>query len=566
MSSNAITRCLGSLAVVAALSFMVAACGDDATQATCSADQQCGTGKICVSSACVAQECGGNGDCLNGDQACIQVSGGSFCSAVECGCATCSPCGDGKTCNNGTCVGTTSCDPVSAPCSGSDICDAGTCRACAGAECPTSDCTVTPCTGGKVCNTTTKLCETPAQTAAECASCANDEGCPGAKCQPLATGNACLLSCDTNNDCETGFECGNHLCAPVEGRCEGCLVNGCGVGQACDPSNATCGQQVAACGSCTDDWQCGADAACHNGKCAERCDGTTCASGGSCVATNGIQVCANACQSACNPTCSGATPVCESGVCVQCNNNAQCQNGQQCNTSTHACEGTLSCSGSTPVEWQGTCVQCTSNTDCPGQACDITNHVCTAGTCGATVCAAPYPACVTIGNDHYCVQCDPSDTPEAVALLCGDGTCNDTTYACEGGHVEPPTKCTQDSDCVGGEAGGFDLVCDTRSGYCYDTGGFCDDITAYCPGTDGVVRPCVSFFEAFSGGGGGGIPSIPGADGGTIPGFCGCDYVGPSLTTCATGATCIDIAALFAALGGGTPTTSQPVCFNLFGN
>ncbi|MFO0746474.1 MAG: hypothetical protein U1F43_12475 [Myxococcota bacterium] len=536
-----------------------AACGSDTTNSgkSCEKDDDCPTATICDNGLCTAHACDGNADCLNGDQSCIETSGGGMCSAVECGCANCSACPVGEQCDNGSCVQATACSAAN-PCTGTDVCDAGTCRACAGNECP-SDCTVSGCPQGKTCNTTSKLCESSNPTVDPCATCGSQSDCPSDwKCVPLASGQHCLPPCSSNNDCETGFECQNAICAPSGGRCEGCLVNGCGTGQACNANTHVCGAAVAECGTCAADWECGLGSACKNGECRTRCDGSTCAGGGACTATTSqIQVCQDMCAAECTPACSGSTPICDAGTCVECKTSNDCDGGQSCDGSGH-CTGTLSCQAPTPVEWQGTCVECTSNNDCNGKFCDITNHVCTDSQCAS--CAAPYPACVTIGTDSYCVQCAIDDD-------CGvNGHCNTSTYACEGGTVTPTDKCTKDEDCDSGASTGFTLQCDVPTGLCYDVNGSCDDVTAFCINTSGQQTKCSSLFDLFGGAGGGGLPPEL-SGGGTIPGNCGCTC-GPlgciDAGDCRVGS-CVDFAGLLALLGGGTPTSSAPICFDLGG-
>lgn len=557
MSSNALFRALLTLT---SITFVGAACGSDSSSGSkaCAKDDDCPTAYICDDGRCAQHACTGNGDCLNGDQSCIEVSGGaSFCSAVECGCANCAACPLGETCDNGTCAAATACGPTN-PCTGTDICDNGTCRACSGNECA-SDCTVSGCPQGKTCNQSTKACEDATTTVDACTSCTGQGDCPTDwKCVPLASGQACLPPCNTTNDCETGFECQNKICVPSGGRCEGCLLSGCQEGQACNANTHVCGQAVASCGQCTADWECGAGSACKSGQCRERCDGSTCAGGGACTATtSNIQVCSEGCAATeCTPACSGATPICDAGKCVQCADNGDCDGGQTCDASGH-CTGALNCTAPKPVEWNGTCVECTSNNDCNGQFCDMTNHVCSASQCAS--CAAPYPACVTIGSDSYCVQCATNED-------CGvNGTCNTSTYACEGGTVTPTDKCTQDADCDDGSSTGFVLHCDKPTGLCYDEAGGCDDVTAFCINSAGVQTECRSLLDMFGGGAGGLPPELTG--GGTIPGNCGCTCtggvcIGPG--DCRDQSwSCVDFASLLALIGGGTPTSSSPICMDM---
>lgn len=541
MGIGAGMRAMAVLAAVAAVG-----CGDDSSGGTtaCTLDEQCSLGFVCDAGKCTQLACTTTGDCLNGDQGCIEVGGGNFCAAVDCGCPNCPLCPIGMVCDNGTCGNAAACSDTT-PCTGTDVCDGGSCRPCEGAECPGADCTTAGCPSGQECNGETKQCQPITASADGCDTCtqASDCGGSGWKCAPLPTGNACLPPCSSGNDCETGWTCQSGNCTPVSFRCDGCVTAGCAGGQACNPSNNACIAATPSCGSCGNDWECGEGHACRGGECARRCDNGTCPDGGACTATaSGVQVCQTACEEACTPACGGATPICEDGRCVQCRNAGDCSNGQQCDTASGLCTGGGECSGSTPILWQGTCVQCVSNDHCAqGQSCNQSTHTCVSGQCAA--CAAPYPACVQIGSDSYCVQCGTDED-------CGlGGTCNTQTYACEGGTTTPTEKCTSDADCDAG-ASDFTLKCDVPSGYCYSVDGMCDDVTAFCVGSDGKVESCVSLLALFGGGMGGALP--PDLSGGaTIPGFCGCTTsLTAPLGNCRSGA-CIDLGALLALLGGG---------------
>lgn len=540
------------------------ACGDDGSTSgttACTLDEQCSTGFVCDGGKCAQLACDNIGDCLNGDQACIETTSGNYCSAVECGCPNCPQCPVGEVCDNGTCAAPVACSDAN-PCPGTDVCDGGSCRPCSGDECPaTGDCTTNGCPDGQTCNTASGQCETGGGPTAEgCDSCQVADDCgSGWKCAPLPTGLACLPPCGSGNDCPTGWSCQSGNCTPVSFRCEGCVTAGCGQNQACNPNDNSCIAATPRCGSCGNDWECGEGSACHAGVCQKRCAGATCPDGGACAANaGGVEVCQTACEEQCEPACGPSAPICSEGRCVQCEDASDCGNGQQCDVASGTCSGGGECSGTTPILWQGQCVQCTDNSHCAqGESCNQSTHTCASGQCAS--CAPPYPACVQIGNDSYCVQCSTDED-------CGvGGTCNTTSYACEGGTTNPTAECTSDADCDPG-ASGYTLRCDVPSGVCYSVDGLCDNVTAFCVGSDGNPEKCVSLLEIFGGGLGGGAlpPELTG--GNTIPGFCGCSYTPAApLGNCRSGL-CIDFGALLAGLGGGG---SQPggapnaVCFDL---
>ncbi len=534
--SDLTTKALTRLALtLSASALLLMACGDDEAggDTPCADDSACPTGQVCADSGvCDVLECESNADCLTGDQACIEHRGQRVCSLVECGCANCDPCAAGHSCDNGVCVlggGTADCPGgTHDECGDGEVCDNFMCRACEGAECgATPDCTVDGCDPGFECDPATKACEPVSTVDGEtCASCTNADECGGGgwTCAPLINGNSCLPPCTTNDDCYTGWLCQAGACTPVNFTCSGCMLDGCAAGEACNPNDSACIPATAACESCGNDWECGAGSACHDSACLPRCVDGGCPDGGACVTSaNQVQVCADACQAGCDPACGGATPYCVDGGCVQCRSDADCMeaNGERCGA-TGMCEGGLGdCVAPTPYYWNGSCVECYANEHCAGGFCNSETHVCGSDVCAS--CADPYPACTQIGDDHYCVQCT-SDRD------CGlGGTCNNQTFACEGGTVTNTDPCTSDADCDDGGVSGYTLKCDEPSGYCYDANGRCDDVSAFCPGTDGVLHPCKSLLDLL---GEMGLPTDLGG-GVTLPGNCTC-----SPGTCMDDITC----------------------------
>lgn len=507
----------------------VAACGDSSNPSgtTCANDTACTFGQVCGEAGkCVVLPCTSTGDCLNGDQACVSVAQVSVCAAVECGCANCDQCAVGETCQHGICgTGTTGCGGP-ADCDANEVCENQACRPCVGDECPAiEDCTTAGCDPNFHCDTTTKACVPDStSTATPCETCASVDECGGSpwKCAPLISGNACLPPCDNNDDCATGWLCQAGNCTPSNFNCATCMGTGCDAGNACNPNSGACVASTAQCESCGNDWECGAGNACYQSKCVPRCDDGACAGGGSCTtSSNNVEVCDGACSGGCTPACGGATPHCVTGACVQCRDQADCASDQTCSDGT-CTGGAVNCQAPTPYVLGEECVACISNDHCNGLFCNTSTHKCESDVCAS--CVDPYPACTQIGTDFYCVQCDNDED-------CGlGGLCNQSTFACEGGTVVNTDPCTADADCDDGGVSGYTLKCDTGTGYCYDTAGKCDGVTAFCPGTDGAIHPCKSLLDLF--GAGGALP--PEATGGaTIPGNCAC-----SLGTCKDGVTC----------------------------
>jgi Cys-rich repeat protein len=478
-------------------------CGSEDTQTRCSATEACGTGLVCQDELCVTLPCDGPAACPTGTT-CTVSGGEGVCTAIECGCETCDACPAGETCSAGLCVAAGAACSAAAPCAGTDVCEDGACRPCAGAECD-AGCTTASCPDGQQCNATTGACE--AAGLGVCAACTDNAACGAdARCIQLQGGKSCLPNCTASTDCAAGWTCqtgaagGN--CVPPTYSCAGCFAEGCPDGQTCDAT-------------------------------------------GACVA-----------EATCDPTCSGATPVCDAGTCVGCLTNADCGAGRTCNVAAKVCEGASTCTGATPYQVGDRCVECVTNSHCGERFCDQATNTCSDDKCAS--CADPYPACIDYEGQTYCVQC--ATNADCEALRGAGSTCNTSTYACEGGVVGPAARCQTNADC-GSSSAGFNLQCDVATGFCYDAAGNCDDVTSFCPGTDGQVRPCQSLLALL--GGGGSAPALPPefSGGGTLPGLCSCSGanplgIPPLPGTCRVG-TCVDPSTLL----GGTP--GNTVCVDI---
>lgn len=552
--------------------------------------------------------CENSGDCAS-NEACVDLGNGTKgCEEAECGCISCEPCAEGLVCSNGACIpegGSGTCDDPVCPgdpcvddsqcdtatefchegscwplgtcfsegdCPDGQICENMSCRPCVGEECATTggDCTTDGCPEGKVCNPETLACDDEVVTPGDgdqCVTCDTAADCAeGWQCVPVGGAQACLRPCTGGGECETGWNCFSGVCTPNSFSCTGCALDGCGAGLTCNMQTGECvALATDICDDCTYDWECGDGRACHKlgatRVCLDRCDGGAGCPAGNCVVNSdsGYSVCepAQGCgvdPTECTPACTGDLPYCVNGGCVECITDADCDTS--CNVALGVCETTGECVAPTPYfnSTLGKCVQCLNNTQCGNGSCNTATGVCEGDVCAT--CVDPYPACALVGGDYYCVQCTDDS-------YCGTGgTCNLETYSCEGGTVIPGDACESDADCDPGITG-FDLACDVDSGLCYDKGGACDDVTAYCVGG----YDCLSFFEAFGGGTFPDIP-LPGGGGSTVAGVCECTpgipFIDPQ-GSCPEGTQCLDLEAIFTLLGGGTsPGIGGTFCTSLF--
>jgi len=579
------TLALASLGVAAALT-AGSACSDDSTPGSCATDFDCARGTVCVNGACGVQTCANAGDCKS-SQLCLEVNGSKVCTGAECGCLDCEACPDGKQCVEGSCVEPQQCqgicpgDPcvddagcdqatekchdgkcwpteacfVPSDCGDGEVCKDHACVPCEGDECgAAADCTVDGCDAGFHCDEATKQCveDTTGPTADPCAACTKDEDCGGPdngwSCIPTGGAQVCLPPCATGDDCPAGWTCDTSQggkCFPSGYKCQGCVMDGCADGQVCNTNDGSCVEGKSECDPCQYDWECGEHHACHKlgslGRfCVPRCSGgaacpgsSQCVSDGDtgvmvCEPPQGLGCCFSTDPSECTPVCDAPTPVYDpiSGNCVGCLQDTDCASGT-CDQTTHTCGGTGSCQDPTPYfsPDAGKCVQCLDNSHCGGGECDTTTWTCAGDVC--STCVDPYPACALVGGEYYCVQCTQD------ADCTGGGTCNQSSYACEGGTVVTPGQgCETDADCDAGITD-FDLYC-APGGYCVDKKGKCDDVTAYCLGGN----KCVSMIEQLLGSAGGGTSGLPDLGGGsTLPGSCECvpdgiEGLSPTSTQC----------------------------------
>ncbi|MEE2779792.1 MAG: hypothetical protein VYE15_04655 [Myxococcota bacterium] len=555
--------CFGCLLLVTALG----ACSDgDAELHSCTTETEatdCDRGQICVDGTCQAVECIGVGSCLTSNQICFEGN----CTALEC--SATAPCAPPDVCVDGLCVdqGLGGNCTTDTECASGQVCDVATgqCRICEGLECETTE---DPCgglcTAAQTCDEATGTCIDAPSNGADwaCDPCTTEADCDGGLCVPLSSGKVCLQGCGSDNDCVTGWSCQAGACAPAGFSCAGCLTDGCSGGQVCNTISGECASPTSACDLCTYDWECGPTQACVKSGpglrvCKPRCTNSECPAGTTCTkdSDSNIDICDGGCSEApCNPACGGATPHCVNSSCVQCIDDTHCtEAGATCNTQTGFCEGDgAQCADPTPYFKGGQCVECLNDGHCQVGTCNVQTGACSTEP-GGDVCAScdvPYPACTKVGEEWYCVQCTSDED-------CGlGGTCDTATYSCSGGTVSAEEPCTTDADCDAGITD-YNLKCDAATGYCHDTSGKCDDVTAFCKGGG----ECLSLLDALmggAGGGGGGIPpEFPGmtGTGSTLPGYCKCDSSG--------GLEDFFGGFLPGGGGGGTDVCGDAICLNL---
>lgn len=360
------------------------------TVSTCSSDQDCsGEGKVCHQQRLFCVECDGRaGQCGEGrtcqfDFTCVDVTTGTPDAGMGNGCsdscadnAACAPdrvCKAGMCCNPpARCTSQDDC-PASAPqCNGAT----GQCFG-GGAGClDDSDCESEPGCAGGAC-----YCEITGAPPGACRvrpdECAADPDCyeNGAYAQKYCSlttrPRRCLdtIACTADADCASlGLVCDLQAGSPSQGFC----INGdaCPMGTECDPTTQVCvdGRCVGA--NCVNQpSRCGANEMCDTGT-------------GLCVPTGG----------------------------ATCASDAECPQGQYCNTTVNPnrCEN-----------------GCRSNADCPGGVCNAAhqcefpnNAIC--GSCGSDSDCPAGTRCVDFAGTSLCREScllNPCSDPNRSCVL-----------------------------------------------------------------------------------------------------------------------------------------------------
>ncbi len=410
-------------------------CGTNACKTSCNSNSDCissayyctGVGGTCVPRKGNGATCGGTNECTS--DSCVD--------GVCCGSASCPTC---QVCNlsgNGTCSNVGVIAEPHARCAPSSTCgNTGLCNG--GGACQQAATTVQ--CGNALCNGTAF---TPAAFCNGSGSCSP----PGTvACTPFVcgTGNACLATCNNDNDCASGYfcpsagaqcqakkgpggsctlghECGTNSC--IDNVC--CTSNGCDPCQVCNLSgNGTCTalpNGPAPDGQCTAAGTCGDTGLCQGGVCQKEPSSTAC------VAAS----CTNA----------GATSTFQPA--------ATCNGGGSCSSppAAQGC-GAYTCTGA------GCRSTCGGDGDC------VTGYYCNGGSCQLRV--ANGDSC-TGGN-----QCVSGQCIEGVCCNVACGACGSCVLPTKVGTCTPLGPGTEDTRCHddGAESCGFNGKC--------DGGGNCD--------------------------------------------------------------------------------------------
>jgi hypothetical protein len=296
----------------------------------CVGSGDCGLGRTCVpeSDACGDEFCAEEQVCVDEDCVdCVSACNNQECGVGVCG-ESCGDCDEHLECDDGQCV----CPPAN--CDGKDCGEDG-----CGGKCGTCDdghlcsdssvCTcVSECSelgqcgddgcGGNCGNCVEGfVCEEGlcVESGGDpmCIGCFSDQDCGSLECFPLGGGAYCFGSCESNDDCLSGWWCESlaaegKQCIPHAFNCDiECLATGCPEGEVCSQETGQCLVGGAACAMCQQDWDCESGFRCYKEGhyCAPTCglgDGE-CPVNSQCKTVNNVQV--SVCVSDFSPCCYG---------------------------------------------------------------------------------------------------------------------------------------------------------------------------------------------------------------------------------------------------------------------
>jgi uncharacterized protein (TIGR03382 family) len=385
----------------------------------------------------------------------------------------------GRPCtSDGNCTGGLKCRGASA---GSGFICTTDCAG--GATCPAGlTCQAAKTTGGA----NTQACLVPVGSPDLCKFCTSGQDCNSGICLTTGRENYCSLSCTTDAQCGTGFECYQQ--------------------QYCVPSGTSC--PVA---QCTGNAQCPVGYACQAGMCqatgnpGDRCESSSyCAACSVCIGNSTEAFCRSCCGgagqngscTACNATTCSGTATCVSlvnsqgqpspdrvcvpsgsGLCAACGSNSDCQAGLSCYAgrchspcnpgATNTCN--QKACHAIPGSSQGVCA-CQDEIAYVGQSCGLSGST-------LRVCA----------NGAECVG-----NPAACRAPCSNGACG-TAESCQvvsGKSVCVPTNAAgfACSPCQNGTCGSSDLAC--VNGRCYRKCDVAGPVCSTCVGYQGTAGIC----------------------------------------------------------------------------
>jgi hypothetical protein len=417
-----------------------------ASSGGCASREDCAaTNQVCnlLTQKCVAPptNCSSENDCVS-PQSCDSTT--RVCSGAATTCATDAQCSANQYCD--TAKGACAIGCRADGCEAGKVCDT-TSRACIEATvCTASECEAQ---GGKACDSRTGQCVERSGSVTLCGACTpgstTECGAPGVdRCTPLGPdGGRCVYSCQESTDCPNGFSCiqltssPDKFCAPLNGKCQGCLIDGCPDNQVCNPTGS-CTEPKALCEECAPGL-CAAGTDCgqlgNSARCLDLCDGG-CPAGSTCdTASNLCKPDSGSCQTAACPgvTCSGATPYLneQTCTCVACLDSSQC-GGNQCNAgvcSSCACPPGTECGANNAcIPTGGGCTNCPAGTSCDTltQTC-YTPGSCTSDSDCRTTCGSLFPVCICTG-DTDTTSCRPDEMCIGAELFPGVGA-----FGCFGG-------------------------------------------------------------------------------------------------------------------------------------
>ncbi len=391
----------------------------------CVTDSDCFEGEACVDGDCV--QCEADGDCSEGE----------VCLLGECvpGCESDADCDDGIACTDRDECDTEvthTCINVTTDCTCATVQDGDAC-------CCTSIGGFGTCSGGEcvVCVTDSDCFEGEACVDGDCVQCEADGDC--------SEGEVCLLGecvpgCESDADCDDGIACTDrdecdtevtHTCINVTTDCTCATVQN---GDACCCTSiggfGTCsGGECVVCVTdsdcfegetcvdgdcvpdCAGDKDCGECQTCVDGVCEDVEANTPCDDENPCTENDVcIVTCAGTvafdncgCDGAEGEFCGDLEGICRSGVCVTCEADDDCVEGESCING----QCVASCATDDDCAACETCFNDVCSPLPDGAACDP-NLPCTPiGLCEGGVCSAEVQDCSFLDDECNVGQCDP---------------------------------------------------------------------------------------------------------------------------------------------------------------